>query len=130
MSDKTQIMRHTTLPISAPRCYWTQAGYQIYHRPDDSSYVGQADGYHCDMDGILMLALAAGKTDADAVAWAIAEHQRRKEEDASVQAIRAEAASLAKLAAAIRDSGEDAVLERIMGRLTERTRYAVRAQLK
>lgn len=57
-------------------------------------------------------------------------HQARSEERTRSTALAREADAILALARAIRESAEEGViLDRIMPRLTERTRYAVRAQL-
>jgi hypothetical protein len=106
-------IRHRDLAISAPKNYWVALGNRM-------------DGEN---DKLLMLALAAGHRDEAAITWALAERQRREEAYAIAHAINSEAASLQSLANAIRGANDDATLEKLLGRLTERTRYAVRAQL-
>lgn len=71
-----------------------------------------------------------GCDDWRALAWAAAEEQRRREACTASTAQAREADGLAALAKALRDAGDATVLEKILGRLSERTQYAVRAQLK
>jgi len=120
MSD---LYHHPNLPITAEAHYWQTLGYSVY---TDSDRVGA--GPH-DGTELLILALGTGKVGRDAITWALAERRRRCEEDSRSSAISAEGAGLAKLAAALRDASEEDVLRKLLGRLTERTQYAVRQQL-
>jgi hypothetical protein len=116
--------RHPTLNISASALTWRAAGFETYSNTDQ---VGRGPyGF----DELLILGLAAVPTgDGQVViAWAIAERQRRSEERARVDAQRAEADAMRQLAAAISATAEDDVLQRLLGRLTDRTRHAVRSQ--
>ncbi len=119
MSDT---ITHPTLPITAPANYWRAGGYTVYTD-------GSIGGFLSGMDSLLMLAIAAGKHDEDAIAWAMAEKHRRSEESARNSALVADAAAICKLADALRQSSDDEILQRILSRLSERTQCAVRQQL-
>lgn len=113
---------HPTLPIEAPREYWAMLGYTVY--TDDSVGGGPHDG-----NELLALALANGRSQEEAIAWALAERQRRKEAAEMASAMRQEGAGLTQLAEAIQSTSEDEFIRKLLGRLTERTQYAVRQQL-
>lgn len=117
------IYKHPSLPISAPAQWWRSAGYTVYSNSDT---VGGGP-YH--FEEFLILALAAGKADQDAIAWAIAERQRRSEQSAMTAAVASEASAIAALAGAINSSGESEITDRILSRVSERTRYAIKQQL-
>jgi|SRR5580704_13066478 hypothetical protein len=131
MTDQTIVLTHPTLPISATRGVWALCRcYGVCQGADGSEYL-MASTHDADtMSATLLTALSRGLRDADAIGWAIAERERHREESARSNAIREEADGLRKLASAISATAEADVLERILGRLTERTRYAVRAQLR
>jgi hypothetical protein len=71
-----------------------------------------------------------GSDDWQALAWAVAEHDRRKEAKTAATAQAREAEGLKSLANALRDAGDSTVLDRVLSRLSERTQYAVKQQLK
>jgi hypothetical protein len=117
MTDDTQVP-HKTLPITAPTVYWRALGYTIYQGGSGQQY---ADGHY---DGILILAMAATDGSGPAViASALAERTRRQEEHERNAAV-------TKLADAILQSSRQEALESIIGSLTEKTQFAVRAQLR
>lgn len=116
--------RHKTLAITAPESHWKALGYQVYTD-------GTAGFYGEGAEELLVLGLdATGAHDERVIAWALAERQRRREERDRTAAAAAEAQAIAKLADAIRSDGDEAVLQRILSRLTERTQHAVRQQLR
>ena len=124
---KNRILSHPGLPISAPEWAWTAAGFQTYSNTDE---VGHHQHHCSEMTELLALALAKGLDGAAAIADAVTEQQRRREASAQTSALAAEAKAIGQLAEAIAEAGEDSALQRIMPRLTERTRLIVRAQLK
>lgn len=122
-----RILQHPNVPLSAPAWAWKAAGYEVYSNSDEvrrSSHYGIGD------DLLLTSVAGQGLDGAKALAWASTEHQRQKEERTKVTAQAREAEAIGALAEAIKGSSEEATLERILGRLTERTRYAVQAQLR
>jgi hypothetical protein len=64
------------------------------------------------------------------LACASAEKARRDEAKTAATAEARDADAIKRLAKSIRDSADQAMLNRIMAGLNERTRYAVKAQLK
>ena len=75
---------------------------------------------------LLQARLATGLTDWHALAWAVTESRRQVEERTRVTAQAREADAVSKLAAAL---SEDAA-ESLIGKMSERLQYAVRAQLR
>ncbi len=118
------LIRHRSLPISAPRAYWVALGWQTYSNSDQA-------GNHpvFNMDGLLAMAAATGHQGEEALAWAVGEHQRQVEEKTRATAVAREAEAISALAQSLRSEADTAVLERIMSRLSEPTRWAVRKQL-
>lgn len=117
--------KHRNIPVSAPQHLWSAAGYTTYTNTDT---VGSS--HYQGMDSILAVGAAMHPQDGQAaLVWAIKERQRQQELQARNYAQLKEAESLAALALAIRESASEQVLQSILGRLTDRTRYAVRAQL-
>jgi hypothetical protein len=124
-----RIITYTPLGIRATEATWRAAGVRPYSNTDEID-ARNLDSFRY-LEELLMLAVhATGTRDDAAVAWAVAERNRREEERTRSTAHAREAEAITKLASAIRDSGEDSTLERIIGRLSERTQYAVRQQLK
>lgn len=118
-------MRHHAVnAVDASEAAWKAAGAYTALSGEEKVACGP-HGF----EALLHLALHEGKTGDDAVAWAMAEDRRRKEADSLHYALRAQAEATEKLAAAIRQSGQDEALKAIMGRLSEKTQYAVRQQL-
>lgn len=127
MSDTITTFRHPTLPVSAPADYWHPLGYTTYSNTD---IVALGSGFRSDSDELVMLGVGAtGANDERALVWAMSERNRRNEERTRVTAQAREAEAIKDLANAIRTSAEDTVLAKILGRLSERTQYAVRTQL-
>jgi hypothetical protein len=81
-------------------------------------------------DALLIQGIAHTGRDSRAIAWVLDELQRRREESARTDAQKAEAKAIADLAAALKSETDRAVLDKLLPRLTERTRFAVLAQLK
>lgn len=125
---------HPSLPIEAPENYWRAAGYVFYSSSLECQkelYIAPSGGMERDrMDQLLMIALANGRSQEDAIAWAMAERQRQNEASSASHALASEANALRELASALRQAGEDTVLEKILSRVSEKTRYAIRRQLK
>jgi len=114
--------------ITAPRHLWIALNYEVSQNAAGETevyrgpYKGEADLYAA--------RLATGADDWRALAWLAQENARRAEEKTRVTAQAREAEALGALAAAIKGSANEEVLSRILGRLSERTQYAVRQQLK
>lgn len=121
--------RHPGLDITADAIYWRTLGYTCYANTDEVG--GSPDGDYGSAKELLILGMqATGANDERAIAWALAERQRRREEGSRTAAAHAEAKAVAELAAAIRDSTEEAFLDRLLPRLSEKLQYALRQQLK
>lgn len=109
---------------------WRAVGFHIVGNPKD--WPGDEAKYsrHDMPYEVVHLAIGIhGPTDA-ALYWAAQEIQRRREETTRACAISREAESLRELAGAIRGSSESALLEKILGRVTEKTRFAIQQQLR
>lgn len=126
MNTEPEIITH--LGISAPRHIWTMLGY--YAVTNNGILELRPNSFSSNADSLIVRAKAEGHTGETAIAWALGEQTRQAEERTRSTAMAREAEALGRLAAAIRDGGEEAALERIIGRLSERTQYAVRQQLK
>lgn len=126
--SEAKLYRHPSLPVSAPEPYWTALRFTCYSNTDEvgNSHIGN---YQEVAQAIMRGIEATGSNDHRALAWAMGELQRASEERTRATALAREAEGLQSLAKAIRESGEQQALERIIGRLTERTQYAVRKQL-
>lgn len=118
-----EVYRHWSIPLSASKVAWKAAGFTV---SSNSDVVG---GGPYGFETLLFLAVAQDLTGDKAIAWALTEGRRRMEQDSMAAAIASSGDGARQLADAIRQSGEKDALERIIGRLTERTQYAVRAQL-
>lgn len=130
MSER--IIRHRTLPISAPESFWRALGWTVYAEREGSEIndIAGDRAFSHRIDEMLALAIVqTGANDERCLAWAIAESQRRTEEQTRSTALAREAESLGKLAEAIKTESESSLLSRIMGRLTEKTQWALRQQL-
>lgn len=118
--------KHVSSGIIATDMAWRALGYSTFS--DGTASSGPYNG-----EELLVLALAQGLTGNNAVAWAIAERQRRAEVQAIQGGIAASAKAIEKLAIAIRGASKSSVsgaLDDLLCHLTERTAYAVRQQLK
>lgn len=73
---------------------------------------------------------ATGDTGEKAIAWAMTERNRREEAKTIATAIAREGEAIATLARAISSSSEEGFIERLLPRLTENLRFAVKAQLR
>jgi hypothetical protein len=127
-------IQHPTINLFAPREYWealgavTGSGYQIYSKGGADSVQVPAGN---DTDVILLQGIAhTGLHDENAICWALDEIQRRREERARNEVKLKEAEAVKALAEALRGESDQAFLERLLPRLTENTRYAVRNQLQ
>ncbi len=119
-----ELYEHEELNIVAPKAYWLSLGYNVY----TSGKVGGGP-YH--EEELLVLGIAAtGAKDERAVAWALAERQRRAEEQTRSTAQAREADGLMALAQSIRQSSNEEFLKKLFGNLTEKTQYAIKAQLR
>ena len=117
MADDTQDVTHPTLPITAPAAYWKALGYTVYSN-------GSVQAMPQGTDALLILGMAATDGSGPAViASALAERTRRQEEHERNETAR-------KLADAMIASGRQEALESVIGSLSEKTQYAVRAQLR
>lgn len=121
-----KILKHDITGVEAPAALWEAAGWRVYYNTEIITRWPDSD-----MKRALPLAvIETGGTGPEALAWAIKEVSRQSEERTRVTAINREAKAIRELASALRGAEESKVLEQIMGRLTERTQYAVRQQLK
>jgi hypothetical protein len=118
------------IDLSGPREHWKALGYTI-SRCGDTEMLGHFNGGALnEVENLLAAAIATtGDRGEKALGWAVVEQQRRREERTRVTAQAREAEAISALAQAIREGGEDAALERVIGRLSERTQHAVRKQL-
>jgi hypothetical protein len=119
-------LKHRTLSIEADESVWIALGWQVYSNTDT---VGEHNRDYR-IDQLLATGLANGLTGSSVLAWAISERRRQDEHDSMTRAIASEGAAIGKLADALRQESEDTVLSRIMSRLSEKTQYAIRAQLR
>jgi len=122
-------IKHPHFEITAQVEYWSALGFEIstdYETKDKRLSAHSIAS--SEFDELLILALAEGHTDARAVAWAIGEKQRRREEKTRVTAMAREAEGLSALAAAIREETRGTAIDSVLSSLTERTRWAVRKQ--
>jgi hypothetical protein len=128
MSEQ-RILRHPKFDVAAPESYWTAANWTVY---SNTETVGpRAWSNSTEADELIALGIAAtGKHDESVLVWVMAETQRRKEEQTRVTALAREAEGLKALATSLATVSDQSVLDRILSRLSERTQYAVRAQLK
>ena len=126
MTTTTTMYKHQKIPgLTADAATWQAAGFTTYSNSDLVNA-----GPH-GFDAFLVLGIdATGSRDAKAICWAMREKQRREEEKTRSTAIAREAEAISALAQAINSASEDRILEGIMSRLSERTRYAVLQQLR
>lgn len=135
-TETTTTNEITHLGVTAPLSVWELLGYRQSAYRTDAPVEAKSHYTHIDreetarLDSLVLQGLAAtARADSTAIAWALSEQNRRGEEKARSRSIAIEAEALITLAKAIREGGEEATLERIIGRLSERTQYAVRSQL-
>lgn len=115
------------LGIEASKASWEALGLTVY----TDGTLGHGTRWPQDVHGVLLQAVhETGARDERAVAWALGELQRQAETDNQSRAQFAEADALKALAAALREMGDENALQSILGRLSERTQYAVRQQLR
>jgi hypothetical protein len=127
--EMTRELKHRTLPITAPESIWKSMGWRSW---SDSSEVGQRDfdtGGTNGIDVYLGMAVSKGMIGAAAIGWAVEESNRRNDISRQVAAQSSEAAAIASLAAALQAGTTSSVVRDVLGRLSERTQYAVRQQL-
>jgi hypothetical protein len=124
MTTTTETYRHDGLDIVAPRTYWSALGYSVF----TTGNVGT--GPHNGEELLILGIAATGAHDEKAVAWAIAEKQRRIEKQTESTALAREADGLKALAESIRQNSNEEFLTKLFGRLTDKTRYAIKAQLR
>ncbi len=92
MSDR--IIRHKTLPVSAPESYWRALGWELYTNTDEAGRLPFCD--HADR--LLAVALAEGLQGEKALAWVVQEEQRRREEQTRATAIARQGEAIGQLA--------------------------------
>ena len=121
----------TRCGVTGPSNLWSAIGYQ--YTTGDGEQMRSASGFESveSLDALVYEGRRqTGRDDWQALAWAAAEHQRRREACTASAAQAREAEGLKELAAALRTAGDETVLDRVLSRLSERTQYAVRQQLK
>lgn len=133
----TTTTKITHLGVTTDLRTWQLLGYRESRYREDAPIEAESVYTHLDresnakLDSLIVRGKAAtGSTDGDIViGWALSEVTRQAEEKTRSTAIAREAESLAALARAIKESEKQAIIEQIIGRLSERTQYAVRKQL-
>ena len=130
------MIRHPELDITAPAPYWralavVTGAYRVQHRDNGEDYL-YVDRIGAPRTEILLLQGIEHTQSHDqrVIVWALDELQRRREEDRRVSASAGESDAIQALAKALASERDGAFLERLLPHLTERTRFAVRAQLK
>jgi hypothetical protein len=118
----------TRCGVTGPTELWKAVGYEVYTADSDTWEVRERyDG----RDALVYEGRrVTGCDDWRALAWAAAEEQRRSEARTSATALAREAEGIQALAKSLSQISDQSVLERIISRLSERTQYAVRSQLK
>lgn len=124
MSER--VIRHRTLPVSAPECFWRAMGWQVYTNTDEA---GERCHHGSGADTLLAVALTHGLEGEKALGYVVTEWRRETEERTRATALAREADAIAALAHAIKADSEQALVARIMGRLTQKTQWALRQQL-
>ena len=115
---------------TAPRELFAALGYDVT-TPDRDTWSIRDRSYDHERDGMIYAGRnATGTDDWHAVAWAVTEMNRHKEAMTAATAEARHAESIKELAASIRGSADQAMLDRILAGLSERTQYAVKQQLK
>ena len=113
---------------TAPVALWSAMGYRT-GTPDHETWWLSDD--QPGLNALVYAGRAAtGADDWRAVAWAGAEKSRRDEAKTAATALARQAESISQLAESIRTSADKSMLDRILAGLSERTRYAVKQQLK
>lgn len=126
-NDNQRMLNHPKMPLSAPEYVWKAAGYNVYTNSDE---VSPPSGYSNEVDKLLPSGMARFPGDPDrAICWAAEESHRRQTERTRVTAQAREAEAISALARALSSCTEEEVLKSLLGRLTERTQYAVKKQL-
>lgn len=117
--------------LAASENAWKSIGYSVVGNPQDwPENEVRPDRQSSIPSEIVCLGIGLhGLTDA-ALYWAACEWQRRKEEQTRSTAIAREAESIGALAKSLCSEADKSVLDRIITKLSERTQYAVRQQLK
>lgn len=122
------MIKHRTLPVEAPEEFWAAMKWQLHSNTEIAGpRAGDNSG---EADKLLAIAVTKGMTGCDALAFVVEEIDRQHEVSMLTAAMRHEGSATAKLADALKAENEETVLSRIMSRLSERTQYAVKAQLK
>jgi hypothetical protein len=117
----------TRCGVTGPVEIWRSIGYEVTTDGVTWSVSERYDG----RDALVYEGRrVTGRDDWHALAWAAAEEQRRHEACTASTAQAREADALRELAASIRSAGDETVLGRVLSRLSERTQYAVRQQLR
>lgn len=121
----------TRCGVTGPVTLWQALGYE-YAPTEKSAYCSHwIDGGTNTLDALVYEGRRqTGCDDWQALSWAIAEHERRKAAKTAATAQAREAEGLKSLATSLANAGDQTVLDRVLSRLSERTQYAVRSQLK
>jgi hypothetical protein len=127
-NPESRMIRHKTLPVEAPEEFWIAMKWSVYSNVDTAG--GRAFDNSGEADKLLAIAVTKGMHGADALAYAVEEIDRQHEVSALTRAMRTDSSAVSKLADAMKTEAEETVLSRIMSRLSERTQYAIRQQLK
>jgi hypothetical protein len=121
----------TRCGVTGPISLWRAIGYQYTPTENEAIASHWVNGDVATLDALVYEGRrVTGADDWRALAWAAAEVQRRQEVRTANTAQAREADGLRELAAAIRQTGDESVLDRVLGCLSERTQYAVKQQLK
>jgi hypothetical protein len=121
----------TRCGVTGPKSLWTALGYEYTPTEDQACCAHWIDGGVAALDAMVYEGRRqTGSDDWQALAWAVAEHERRKASKTAATAQAREAEGLQALAKSLQQAGDESVLDRVLSKLSERTQYAVRAQLK
>ena len=120
-----ELYTHPSIPLQAPAHVWRAAGYTIH---DNTNTVGF--NANPDMDMLITLGTAHHPdNDMQAILWGVTEYRRRCEERTRVTALNREAAAISELAQTIKSTTEQTVMNRLLDKLSDKTRHAVRQQV-
>jgi hypothetical protein len=98
--------------------------------PDEwEIYVDATHDRDSRITGLLLRGIQEGGRGQRAIVWALGELERRREENQRLRVQEDEAKAVAALAEALKGEADQAVLDRLLPMLTERTQRAVRTQL-
>lgn len=106
---------------------WLAAGYVPY---TDINEVYSLHSGSVPHEILALGVLATNSNGPQAITWAAMEYRRRMEESLRVGAMNRESDALKALSAALSTQTERNLAQRIMGALTENTKFALRQQLK